>query len=107
LLNDLKAYQLAIEFHKICKRLEVSYYIRDQLLRASSSITLNLAEGSGKFGQKDQKKFYGYALGSLREVQAIFALEDLENTDTAKALDKLGGYVYKLALPKTEDRKRD
>jgi len=100
MLSDFKTFNLSVEFHKIIKTLNVSYYLKDQLLRASSSISLNLAEGSGKFGEKDQRKSFIHAMGSLREVQAILILEDLQNSDTAKQADILGGYIYKLIRSK-------
>jgi four helix bundle protein len=102
-LQDFKAFKLSVEFHILCKSLVVSYYLRDQLLRASSSISLNLAEGSGKFGEKDQRRFFGHALGSLREVQAILILEGLESSEIAKKADQLGGYIYKLIKSKPSE----
>ena len=46
--------------------------IADQLSRASSSISLNIAEGSGKHTEKDKRKFYAIARGSAMECSAIF-----------------------------------
>jgi four helix bundle protein len=33
-------------------------YLRDQLKRASISIVINIAEGTGKFSKADKKNFY-------------------------------------------------
>ena len=52
--------------------------IRDQLYRASTSISLNIAEGSGRFSPKDQRNFFVIARASALECSALFDLiEDL------------------------------
>jgi len=43
----------------------------DQWLRASQSIPLNIAEGSGKSTQADRRKFFEIACGSSLECAAI------------------------------------
>ena len=43
----------------------------DQLLRASFSIILNLAEGSGRFSKPDRRNFYIVARSSVFECVAI------------------------------------
>jgi four helix bundle protein len=45
--------------------------LKDQLIRASSSILLNIAEGSGRQSNKDKKNFYIIAKGSTYECIAI------------------------------------
>ena len=71
MLKNFKTYQLAIEFHKSCLEIkEIPGYLKDQLYRASSSVALNLAEGSAKPSGRDQVKFFFIAMGSLRESQA-------------------------------------
>ena len=71
--------------------MQLSGHLKDQLLRASSSIALNLAEGSGRFGIKDQKRFFHIAFGSLRECQAILDLEFNENPEVRECADKTSG----------------
>lgn len=44
---------------------------RDQLFRASLSIPLNIAEGSGRFSNKDRKNFFIIARSSVFECVAI------------------------------------
>ena len=46
-------------------------FLSDQLKRASLSIPLNIAEGNGKFTQKDKARFYHIARGSATECGAI------------------------------------
>ena len=51
----------------------------DQLRRASFSILLNIAEGSGRFTSADKRNFYVIARGSVFECVAIFDyLSDLQ-----------------------------
>lgn len=72
-------------------------HLRDQALRAASSVVLNVAEGAGLPSKKQKAKHYGIAMGSLREVQA--ALEINSVADTAKAMtaaDQVAAHLYKL-----------
>ncbi len=79
-----------------CQKLGLKGDARNQLDRASRSIALNLAEGSGKRTIKDKKKFYQISLGSLRECQAVLILENLKNSRIWIISDKLGGSLYRL-----------
>ncbi|MCM2322840.1 MAG: four helix bundle protein [Oligoflexia bacterium] len=96
MLRDFKAFQLAKEFHWACKTLRISRFLQDQLLRASSSVALNTAEGSGKRTPQEQRRFYGIALGSLRECEAIIELEKIENPELLTKLDRLGAILFTL-----------
>jgi four helix bundle protein len=66
-------------------------------MRASSSITLNLAEGAAKLSRKERLRYYGIAFGSVREVQAIIRLEDLRSL--ASGADQLAASLYRLTHP--------
>ena len=73
----LDAYRVAIEFQlvaaSVCsgRRLGV---LRDQLDRASVSIVLNIAEGSGRFTPAEKAHFYLIARGSAMECLAALSL---------------------------------
>ncbi len=81
----------------MCKSLKVPRFLREQLLRASSSVALNVAEGSGKRTPKDQSHFYTIALGSLRECQAILELERVDNPELKDLTNQLGAMLFKLS----------
>lgn len=56
-MNNFKTYQLAVDFYKSAKLINIkSPIVRDQFERASLSIVLNLAEGSGKGTAKDRRR---------------------------------------------------
>ncbi len=58
---------------------EETYNLVSQLKRASSSIPTNIAEGSGRFTQKDFASYLQNALGSAQEVEYLLLLsKDLE-----------------------------
>jgi four helix bundle protein len=61
-------------------------HLIDQLKRASISIPLNLAEGSGKMTHKDKKRFYSIARGSAMECAAILDVIAVLNLGDSKKL---------------------
>ena len=63
-----KAVAFAIEVSEITDTFpKGSYYLTDQINRAAISISLNLAEGNGRFTQKDRNNFFYIARGSAFE----------------------------------------
>jgi four helix bundle protein len=98
MLRDFLVFQRSVELYKCCKILKIPNFLKEQLLRASSSVALNIAEGSGRRTPADQKRFYSIALGSLRECEAIF---ELENVNDSKILDlsaQIGAMLHKLSI---------
>jgi four helix bundle protein len=91
-MTNFRTYQTSITFFKLCRAVPLPYYLKDQLLRAASSITLNLAEGSSKESKKEQKRFYNIAYASLSECRAVFDLYDIRHLD--KEIDTLGAMLY-------------
>ena len=80
MLKNFKSYQLALEFYRTCSGLKVPSHLKDQLDRASSSVVLNLAEGSGRFNTKDQGRFYKIAYASLMESFSILQISNHDQT---------------------------
>ena len=95
-MMHFRALDLAIIFHRAAKDAPLTGDIKDQLVRASSSVCLNLAEGRGRRTRKDQVKHFHYALGSIRESQAVLVIEDLVDSDLWIKADKTAASVYKL-----------
>ena len=92
MLKRFRTYQSAVSLYRDCKQLSLPQYVRDQLLRASLSICLNLAEGSAKRSPKDRHRFFRIAFGSLREVQAILDTQD-EAEELAQSADRLSAQL--------------
>ncbi len=74
--EKLDVYRVSLEFvrfaHQVCDKLQANHRAaKDQLLRASISIPLNIAEGNGKRPTADRKRFLEIARGSATECAAI------------------------------------
>ncbi|MBX9769127.1 MAG: four helix bundle protein [Bdellovibrionales bacterium] len=95
-MKQFFALELAIEFYQLSKGLKLPSHLRDQFLRALSSVSLNLSEGSAKPTKADRRKFYFIALGSVRECQTILKLHGTAPVEISKKADLLGICVYKL-----------
>jgi len=76
--EKLKVYQRALEFAAwsqiLIDSIAKKTTTRDQLARAGDSIALNIAEGNGKFSQKDRARFFQIAHGSVLESAACLDL---------------------------------
>jgi four helix bundle protein len=95
-MRNFRTYDLAVQFYRVVKSVELPGHLRSQLLRAASSIVLNLAEGYGKFSRADQRRYYQIAFGSVRECQSIFDLLDSELGSQKKLLDHIAASLFKL-----------
>ncbi|PIZ72860.1 four helix bundle protein [Candidatus Peregrinibacteria bacterium CG_4_10_14_0_2_um_filter_43_11] len=76
--EKLIVYQKAENFYTklsvIFANPKVDKILKGQLKRSSSSVVLNIAEGSGKLGVNDKKNFYIIARGSISESVATLRL---------------------------------
>lgn len=70
---------------KIIKLLDtnksIDLYLKDQLKRATLSISLNLSEGAGRVSPADKKRFYVIARSSVYECVAIIDVLKEINSD--------------------------
>ncbi len=91
--ENLDVYQASIQFvswvDALLEQLPKSLAVTNQLDRASTSIPLNLAEGNGKFTDKDRCRFFDIARGSALECAAcldvLAAKKQISCSDEGKA----------------------
>lgn len=102
-MKTFRTLDLAIEFYALTEKVKLPNHLRGQLLRSSSSVSLNLAEGNAKFSYKDKKRIYQIAMGSLRESQVILKLGQINDPEILKKADHLGACIYKLLKMKDAD----
>ncbi|TSC71536.1 MAG: S23 ribosomal protein [Parcubacteria group bacterium Gr01-1014_48] len=92
--ENLKVYCYAKELnreilHFVKNNKHIDPYLRDQLRRASISIVINIAEGSGKFSKADKRNFYTIARGSTYECVSLFDIIHDEQQITDAEYKKL------------------
>ena len=107
--EKLDVYRLSLEYvalvFQLADRLKgKSRHARDQLLRASQSIPLNIAEGNGKVGEADRRRFFEIARGSTFECAAIEdvlliagATSEEENLRAKEILDRVAAMLTRLS----------
>ena len=104
--RKLDVYQLSIRFLPVAAQIERSLprgysSFQDQLRRASLSVPLNIAEGSGKITEPDRRRYYATARGSAMECGAIVdaceVLEFIDQEVARQARDMLTSMVRMLS----------
>lgn len=99
--EKLKAYQKAVEWYRDIDRLlkdnakKIPYGFSDQLRRAALSISLNLAEGNGRWHPGDKRQFFWVARGSAFECVPLITILKEDNV--------LNDETYKLFYGKLEE----
>jgi four helix bundle protein len=92
--NSFRCYDLAVNFYRLSRTLQLPRHLKEQLDRAASSIVLNLAEGRGRGTKADQKRFFHMAFGSVRECQAILDISPEPTAEAIELADALAANVY-------------
>jgi four helix bundle protein len=103
--QNLEVYKKAKSFNSECRRLilknNFDKYVIDQLGRASFSVPLNIAEGSGKFSKADRRNYFTTARASVFECIAALdilcdegKLTKIELEDLMKKADELSRMLY-------------
>jgi four helix bundle protein len=107
--EKLDVYRLSLGYvayvYRIAARLKGNHrHARDQLLRASQSIPLNIAEGNGRRSAADRRRFFDIARASALECAAVQdvlhigqALSDNENGKGKHMLLRIVSMLTKLA----------
>jgi four helix bundle protein len=114
-----KARELRIEFEKIAKTLpsDEKYALVSQVLRASRSVTNNIAEGYGRYHYQENVQFCRHSRGSLYELtDHLIIMRDNNYITQEKYLELkkkikevlkiLNGYINFLIKQKTETNKQ-
>jgi four helix bundle protein len=71
----LASASFSVDEHAGCTSIRASlsrlrhFYLRDQLIRAAISISANIAEGCGRTGDRELRRFGRVALGSASELE--------------------------------------
>ncbi len=105
--EQLDVYRAAIEYvgwaFRYCAKLKGHRNAKDQLLRASQAIPLNIAEGNGKATTGDRRRYFEITCGSALECAAIQdvlqvcgALGSEENVRNKSLLDRIVAMLTKL-----------
>jgi four helix bundle protein len=105
--EKLDVYRAAIEYvgwaFRLCESLKGHRNAKDQLIRASQAIPLNIAEGNGKATDGDRRRYFEIARGSALECGAIQdvleecgALSRQENARQKLLLDRIVAMLTRL-----------
>jgi four helix bundle protein len=106
--EKLDVYRLSIDYvawvYKQAAKLNSLHRpARDQWLRASQSIPLNIAEGNGKTAEADRRRYFEIARGSALECSAIQdvlvvgeALSETESRQCKIELDRMALMLSRL-----------
>ena len=100
-----KSYELALDIYKLTKKFpkDELYGLISQIRRASTSITLNIAEGYGRLSKEDFKRFLKISLGSTNETMTLLKfskdlkyINEKEYIDINKKYDILCRMIYSM-----------
>ncbi len=107
--EKLDVYRVSLEYvafvYRLAAHLKGNHrHARDQILRASQSIPLNIAEGNGRRTPKDRRHFFDIARGSALECAAVQdvlqvgqAISVEENREGKGLLLRIVGMLTRLA----------
>ncbi len=101
-MKNFRSLELAIEFFEAIEKAPFQGHLRDQIYRASSSISLNLSEGNAKRSVREKKRFYQMSYASLKECQTLLRLLKNRDSDLDAKANHLGACLFKLMSAKIE-----
>lgn len=87
--------QLRIEFSTLVKTFpsDEKYRLVDQMVRASRSVTANIAEGYGRFHYQENVQYCRHSRGSLTELQDHLSVAIDEGFITSKQEEELNDKI--------------
>ena len=120
-LEDLEVYKISTEIRRdlseFSKRLpnDEKYMLKSQIVRASRSVSANIAEGYGRYHFQEQIQYCRQARGSLFELKDHLGVSIEENYITTEecklkiqkienAIKKLNGYIKYLQNQKKKNK---
>lgn len=95
-MKIFRSLELAKEFYQLSRNVKLPPHLKDQFLRSSASVALNLSEGNAKQSEREKYRFYEIAHGSFRESVTILDLEGVNEEKIRATADRLGANLYKL-----------
>ena len=102
-----KSYALVLEVYRFTKAFpkEETYGLSQQMRRCAVSIPSNIAEGYGRFYNKEYKQFLSIAYGFLCELETQYRisldLHYVSRNDTFDSLIKeVGAMLYRMVHPR-------
>ena len=105
-LLGLDVFNVAVELGDLIYRLGLRGSMRDQLVRASESVVLNISEAHPASGADRARRFQN-ALNELSEMRGAVTILKLRRTITAAKFDELwnliervGAMLYRLVHPR-------
>lgn len=93
---NLDVYKEAKQFRRACYQLTLKlpasekYNLIDQIRRASTSVLLNLSEGSSRKSQVERNRYYEISRGSLIEIDTCLEIVFEENYLNMDELEQVG-----------------
>ncbi len=102
--NRLDVYRAALELIEFVGKLDSTWFRgnpdrRRQLLRATDSIALNIAEGSTQNSDRARRNHYRIALGSAGESDAILQVLQLHRAQVSEGrrlLARIGAMLWRM-----------
>jgi four helix bundle protein len=92
--TKFRTYDLAVQFYREAKTIQLPAFLKNQLLRAASSVALNLQEGNGRSSRAERRNFFNIAYASMRETQAVIQLEPQACKKLMNLADQLAAHLF-------------
>lgn len=104
-MKTFRTLDLSVEFYELSEKADIRGNLRDQLLRAASSISLNLSEGNAKRTTAEKKRYFHTAYASAQECKTILKLAKYNDPEILNTADKLGAWIFNLLKSEIKESK--